>query len=296
MNLFKYENKKQKNYFEGWYFKWTDKESKHSYALIFAITKDVNDSHSFIQFYDASINKSFYYRYDSSEFKFDRESNKVHIKQNSISEDMIYFNESGYEISIDQSNHQRLNEYQKTNSAMGFLSKAPLECFQEVLYLESDVIYTMNGKKCNAIGYMEKTYGTNFPSKWIWLQSNHSEEKSKVSFSVGLVPVLFFKVKGFFLILNYQGKEERFGSFNLSRIKVKKIDDKYSLTIKKGSTRVNIIAKSNTHTTLIGPRKKGIMDLEVFESLDSTASIKVFKKGKLVFEDNYSHVGLELMY
>ena len=47
---------KNKNYFEGYYFKLVDKEEKHSFAFIPGIAFDKNKSgHSFIQWIDAEI-------------------------------------------------------------------------------------------------------------------------------------------------------------------------------------------------------------------------------------------------
>jgi hypothetical protein len=68
------------------------------------------------------------------------------------------------------------------------------------------------------------------------------------------------------------------------------------LTIRKGKTRIELTATTKHPVKLVGPRKNGKMDLDVFESLQATATIQVFRKNDLLFEDQYTQVGLELMY
>jgi tocopherol cyclase len=301
MNKFKFENKKSKNYFEGWYFRVTNSKTNDNYAFIFAITQDVNDPHSFIQSYNGKTNKSYYYRFDKKAFSYDKKTNTIHIGENYLNEQELYFKNDMITFHATSSNHQYLKRYQLNNSAMGFFSITPLECFQEIIFLDADVNFdiTTDGVLSTNTGksYMEKTYGTNFPKKWIWAQSNYSQNDSKISFSVGIVSLLFFRIKGFFLILYYQGKEERFGNFNFSRIDVEKIDETTNkIKIKKGRKLIELTVKTNSPIKIVGPRKKGIMDLDVFESINASASIKVYRKKVLIFEDSYTNVGLELMY
>jgi len=301
MNLFKYQNKKDKNYFEGWYFRFTDTRSKSNFAVIFALTKHKTDSHSFIQVLDAKAQKSYYYKFDMSEFSYDEATKTVSIGVNKLNVNELYLKTVDFTITSTTKEIQELQLYGKTKSAMGFLQNAPLECFQEVIFMEArstfKIVYPKRTFSGVGKSYMEKTYGRNFPKKWVWLQSNYGQKGSKLSFSVGLIPVLFFRVKGFFLILNYEGKEERLTSYNLSRVKVRILDEYSSmLIIKKGKTKVEIVFTSEDAVKLIGPRKHGLMSLDVFESITSKAGINVFKNSQLIYNDVYENVGVELMY
>lgn len=297
MKTFQFQNKKQTNYFEGWYYRLTDVSKDINIAIIFAITKDVHNPHSFIQYYNGIDKKAHYYTFDVDKFHFDDETNTVHIGDNYLSSTQIFVHTDDLELAANTSHRILLDRYQSSYSAMGLLSKAPLECFQEVIYLDGHVEYTYNGVSSTGKSYMEKTYGTNFPSKWIWLQSNHSTQGSSITFSVGLVPVLFFHVKGFFLIYRYNNVEHRYGSFNLSRIKINQIDEYNTVfTIRKRFHKIQITASTSHPVSLVGPRKNGIMDLSVLESLDATATMTVFHHNKQIFEDTYNQVGLELMF
>ena len=301
MKLFKFQDKKKRNYFEGWYFRFTDTSTNSNYAIIFAVTKNTNDPHSFIQIFDGVKNKSYYYRYAYNSFEFNSLKEVISIGENTLSVDSLRLETKDYKITCSINNHEYLAYYNNRQSAMGPLQHAPLECFQEIIYIEAKVTYQITDRKgmSNGTGkaYMEKTYGNNFPQKWIWAQSNHSENGSKFSFSVGLIPVLFFKAKGFFMVLKYNGHEERYASYNFSKTHIEELSDKTSkLTISKKSTRIELVVTSTNPIKLIGPKKNGVMDLDVFESITSTATIVIYKNDQLVFTDSYQNVGLELMY
>jgi hypothetical protein len=297
MKTFAFQNKKQKNYFEGWYVRFTDTDCDVKIAIIFAITKDVNDPHAFIQYYDNEEFENHYYRFDTSAFSYDSDTQTIRIGENVLSPNQVIVKTEKLDIKGQFLDVVPLQKYQGTTSAMGFLSHAPLECFQEVIFVDSSARFTINNLTYNGRSYMEKTYGTNFPKKWIWLQSNHSTNGSAISFSVGHVPVIKFYVKGFFLLLLIKGKEYRFGSFNFSRIIIEQSSEsETTIRIKRGWTTVELNAVTDEPVTLVGPRKNGIMDLDVHESITATATIKLYKRGKLIFEDTYTEVGLELMY
>jgi len=59
-----------KGYFEGWYYKFADKNGNHIGALIPGISLDVEgkQSHAFIQYIDDSGILSHYFRYDIKDF------------------------------------------------------------------------------------------------------------------------------------------------------------------------------------------------------------------------------------
>ncbi len=299
MNRFRFENKKKKNYFEGWYFRFTNNTTNENYALIFAMTKDKDNPHSFIQFYDGTKHTSKYYTFPLGDMKYDVLTNTVHIGKNTLSPKSCHFEDKDIIIDATVTDHISLVPYKNSDSAMGYLSKAPLECFQEVIYMNATANVIINEKgithKFSGNSYMEKTFGTSFPTKWVWMQSNFGRE-SIFSFSVGLVPVLFLKIKGFFLIFQYNHKEYRFSSYNFSKIKVDQKDKDVIISIYKGKNKVILKAKTSHPVKLVGPSKRGKMNLEVFESINSTCTLEFYENNELILSDKYHNVGLELMY
>lgn len=297
MKTFAFQNRKKTNYFEGWYIRLTDQPNRINIALIFAMTKDKEHPHSFIQYYDGTNKEAFYYEFPLEDFHYDYASDTIHIGENFLSLRQLYLSTSDVTVEAKTESLMTLQSYHGNQSAMGYLSKAPLECFQEIVYLDGKGTFTIDGTSYRGKAYMEKTYGTNFPKNWIWLQSNHSKHGSKLTFSVGLVPVLFFHVKGFFLIYHHNQQEYRFGSYNLSHITINQVShDTTTYTIRKRRTKIVITATTHKPVKLIGPSKNGKMNLDVYESLTATATMKVYRKNELIFEDEYTNVGLELMY
>ncbi|MFK5882963.1 MAG: tocopherol cyclase family protein [Candidatus Izemoplasma sp.] len=294
MALFTYQNKHKIDYFEGWYLRLIDESNNLNYAIIIGITKESSDAHSFIQIYDGTKLENHYYRYHLEDFSFS--GDKVRIKHNYLSKDALCIKEKGIDINIVINKQEKL----KAKSAMGFLSKLPLTCFQEVIFMDAQYHgeITIDEKKYNSTGksYMEKTYGNKFPTKWIWLQSNHFNKEVSFAFAYGLVPIAKWEAKGFFAIMHYKGKEYRFASYNFSRLKIiKKSETDLEFTIKRGRLRLEISAQILNNVILVGPGVNGIMNLDVKESLNSLVHIRFSKGNKVIFETTGTNVGLENM-
>jgi len=299
MNTFKYQNLKKKNYFEGWYQRLTDENSNVNYAIIFAITKDEHDSHSFIQVFDGVKNESKYYRFETSDFYYSKDT--VFIKENYLSLNSMYLKTEDLELNVLFNNSLLLKKHLKTNSAMSYLSRFPLECFQEVItldgYFKGELILNNELTHINGKTYLEKTYGSKFPSKWIWIQGNHFNKDVSLSFSHGLVPFLKWKIKGFIAIINHNGTEYRFATYNFSKMKiVSRSISQIEIVVKKGRYKLTINAKLVKPVKLVGPNKNGVMDLKVFESINSLATLTFTKGKKVIFDTMGRSIGFENMY
>lgn len=295
MNTFKYQDKKSKNYFEGWYTRFTTSKGEN-YAVIFAITKHISDAHSFIQVFKENDEKCQYLRFSKESFSYDYNNDKVTIENNSLSTSSLILRTKQIDMELHFSNQEFLSKHSGSDSAMGYLKHAPLECFQEVIFLQSNMsgYINFNGTKeeINGTAYMEKTYGDNFPKRWIWLQSNHNEDGNSISFSIGKIPVLFFTIKGFFILLKINGVLHRFSTYNLSRISIKN----GIIKIVRGTYKIILTPDSINPTTLVGPKKNGLMTLDVFESLGSNLKIEFYKGNKEIYKGSFTNVGSELMY
>lgn len=281
MKTFGYQDKKSRNYFEGWYFRFTDTVN---YAIIFAVTKNEEDPHAFIQLFNETMNKCIYERFELSSFSF--EDAVVSIGNNKLSMHHVHVNINDTIIDLNFILTNPLHE-----SAMGYLANAPLDCFQEVIYLDGLAKGTINKQETEGTIYIEKTYGNKFPKKWLWLQSNHSKNNSKISFSIGYIPFLFLTVPGWLLVIEYNGEIINFHSLAGARLKLKE----NGFTVKSRKYKIIVDYQKNIPIELVGPGKKAKMEIPVYESLTATARIKIFKHGKFVFVDEYTNVGLEIM-
>lgn len=298
MKKFAYRNLKTKNYFEGWYLRITDESKNINLAFIFALTKDVDDPHSFIQIYDGISLTNKYYRFDINEFKYQNKT--VFIKDNYLSLDKLYLNIEKFEINVSLEIIKNIKEKQYNKSAMSYMSKFPLECFQEVNILdgyfkgkikENNEVKFITGKT-----YLEKTYGNKFPQNWIWLQSNHFDKEAALTLAYGKIPFFKWRVKGFFSILNINGLEYRFASYNLSRLKINRVSDNtVELILKRGFHKLVLVAEMINPVKLVGPLENGKMNLSVFESINSLVTLTLYKRKKVIFESKGRNVGFELV-
>jgi len=292
MKTFIYQNKRETNYFEGWYFRFTNVSNKINYAVIFAITKNEEDPHSFIQVFDENLEECRYYRFSTSDFSYDYNQNVVQIGDNHLSENDIQVNTDYLKLNIKFEAPVSLETLSGSNSAMGYLSKAPLECFQEVIYLNGLGTGNVNNYEVNGKIYIEKTYGSKFPERWVWVQSNHSKNNSLLSFSVGKIPMFGLKLKGFLALYKTPHKLYRFYSGNLSSLSV----NKNRIIVRRGFTKLEIMIEQSSCIKLVGPNKKALMNLDVFESLTAKGNVKLYRFGRLIFEDYFYNVGYEYMY
>jgi tocopherol cyclase len=205
-----------------------------------------------------------------------------------------------YEIDISMEKSEEMTKKQLNKSAMSYMSNFPLECFQEVNiidgYFKGEIKDNNKTIKVSGKTYMEKTYGNKFPQNWIWLQSNHFDQKAALTFAYGKIPLLKWKVKGFFSILNFNGLEYRFASYNLARLKINKISPtKAEITLKRGFHKLILVAEMIDPVKLVGPLENGKMNLDVFESINSVVTMTLYKRNKIIFESRGRNVGFELV-
>jgi len=141
--------KKEKDFFEGWYFKIVDKDNLYKFAFIPGISlgKSSNEHHSFIQIVDGFDTKYNYLRFDKSDFKFDNSSTdfKIGVNSNIFSLDKINLNLKYDNRSI-KGNLLFKNIIKWKGSiinpgSMGFYNYLNfMECYSQVCALNGDIV------------------------------------------------------------------------------------------------------------------------------------------------------------
>lgn len=297
MKTFEYQNQKTKNYFEGWYLRIIDQTQGINRSIIFALTKDESDPHAFLQLFDANDEACEYIRYPLSEFRVDGDS--VFIGPNSISPAHILIDEASFACDFRISNPVTLTPQFGTQSAMGFVSYFPLQTAQEVVYLNATLQGSMrvrdNEVMVDGQTYIEKTYGHRFPPGHIWLQSAHFDvPDTYLSFSVGVLPLLGIKVKGWFAVLRHDKDEYRFAIYNLASLKItKSTPTEVELVIKRGRFRLEIQAKRSHWVKLVGPTDGARMTEDVLESIDATIGLNLYFNDALLLNTTGQLSGFE---
>lgn len=174
---FSYRGKKQHNYFEGWYTRLIDKDHNINLAIILAVTHYLEDPHAFIQLYNGVTLQNHYFKFDITDFSYHQD--KIKIGNNILSKEGIILDTELVKLDVQFENAIFLQSHFGFHSAMSYLYLAPLQCFQEINVLDGTYTGTITideQQKISGSYYIEKTYGTQFPNKWIWLQANQFDQ------------------------------------------------------------------------------------------------------------------------
>ena len=298
MNVFQFQQKKKQNYFEGWYTRLVDQEHNLNYAFIFAITTNEIDPHAFIQIFDGTKKTNKYIRYQLDEFHY--EDGVVYIQHNLLSMEKLYIRDGALEISATFKNSTMLKKHLGFQSAMRYMSLLPLVCSQEVIFLNGEFTGLFKDEtdtyRIKGTTYMEKTYGHRFPKKWIWIQSNHFDKDVLLSVGVGLIPLFGKLRKGFFGIIQYKQKEYRFSLYNFSKVSISEKHGNRVIIFKNRSYTLEIEVTNHDQVRLVGPTENAHMSLDVYESINASCTLKLYKGNTLLVESKGSYVGFENMY
>ena len=145
-------------------------------------------------------------------------------------------------------------------------------------------------------GYIEKDWGTKFPKSYLWCQTNSFGIKNTSLFlSVAEVPFKRMKINGFICVLLIDGKEYRFATYNLAKIKKIEMNGNIvSILIKKNMYQLYISINRRNSLKLIAPNSNGMKKI-INESLDSEVDVKLLKGNKLLFEASSLNAGLEIV-
>lgn len=294
MNLFNYVgHNKTKNYFEGWYFKAV--HDNHILAFVFGISLHENDPHSFIQIMDSNDNESHYFRFKVEDFYYNKDI--IRIKDNILSIHKLKVSIDDFQIDLNITPTANLKGIFCMKSVMGLFRYLPLPVYHEVIFMNSKVEGSIKTNSIdttiNGSGYMEKNYGTCFPKKWLWFQTN-TFKNYNASFVFAKANVIC--VEPFFCILNIGGDEFRFASYNGFNAKYLNNDDKIEVIIKKNNVYLKITVNRTPGQLIIAPIKNGKMQREIEESLTSTLTISLYENNKLIFQDEASNVSCENLY
>jgi hypothetical protein len=287
-----YHGQNKKDFFEGWYFKQVSADEKNSISFIPGVSLNENDSHAFIQVLylnEENQLKAYNIRYDLADFKTINEPFEVCIKDNYFSKNKIIINIETDEITI--KGEVSFGEIYPIKSTvlnpniMGIFSYIPnMECNHGIISMDHSLngSININMKIINldeGKGYIEKDWGSSFPEKYIWLQSNNFDQpRTSIFCSVAKIPFLNFAFKGFICNFVLDGKEYRFATYNLAKIIRNKIDkNSIDLIFKNRNNSLEIKAEIQNSKKLFSP-KNGEMKNTIKEGL--AGEVKVVLKDK----------------
>lgn len=305
--------KKNKKYFEGWYFKQVSADLKNSISVIPGITKDTYGIHAFIQtITNLNIDsgarlETHYYKFLIDDFKYNDEPFSLKIGKNTFRCDGIKLELLDDEYSIyGEINFSKFTKI-KTSlifpNIMGYYAYLPfMECYHGIVsmshYLEGALM--LNEEKIDfscGKGYIEKDWGTSFPKEYVWFQSNNFKNSdASIMCSVANVPFLGASFQGFICNLTLGGQEYRFASYNHSKLlKINYTEDSVNITMLKCNIKLEVSAKMYEVGILKAP-KNGAMNNAIKEGLSGIVDVKLIKKsGEILFKGIGNCCGIELV-
>ncbi|MBU0996953.1 MAG: tocopherol cyclase family protein [Firmicutes bacterium] len=304
--------KKKDHYFEGWYFKAVSSDELYSIALIPGVSINKIDPHSFIQLFisektekDVSL-QTYYFRFPLEDFNCEDTPFSVRIGNNLFSKEVVdidLFNENvRLKGCLKISGMEPIKTSLYSPNIMGpFGYLNFMECYHGVVSMNHQINGSLqyNNQEIsfkNAKGYIEKDWGKSFPSKYIWLQTNHFKESTtSLMLSYATIPLGALHFKGLIANMIIHEKEYRFATYNFSKIKITELkQDEVRLQIKKGRYKLFLHAKTEKQIELKSP-SNGLMINQIKEGLSGWIHIKLYESQKLIYEDTGCHSGIEIM-
>lgn len=300
------------NHFEGWYFKLVDSSEENAVAVIPGVSygSDKNESHSFVQVLDGRNSQSHYYRFSIDEFSSSTQEFEISIGDNKFSLSGLILNLKGKECSIQ--GELRLGSMipwpvrRLSPGAMGLFRFIPrLQCLHGILGFDHEVQggLSFDGRNIdfsNGRGYIEKDWGREFPSAWIWMQSNHFDERG-VSFTSSIASIPFGRSKftGLLAGLLYDGKIYQFTTYTRAKLSKPEISkNRVVFNIQSKRHLIEVEAKRAQGASLRSP-VDGLMTGRIIESLDSSIHLRFYEKKhaskELLFEGVGRNAGLEIV-
>lgn len=295
---------KNKNYFEGWYFKNTNK--KENISFIPGISINDNYKKSFIQV--ITNDSSYYINYNIDDFIFNFKPFYIKIGNNTFSKENIHIeikdNTQNLEIygELNYSDSKNIKTSFLSPNIMGPFSYIPfMECNHAILSMQNRIegLININNNKIdfnNGIGYIEKDWGCSFPKSYIWCQGNNFQ-KSNANFmlSIADIPFKILDFRGIICALIIGNQEFKFTTYNNTKIIKYYIDDNLlDITLKRDSYALNIKSKYNARLKLVAPIK-GKMEKNIFESITALITITLKKDNNIIFSDTSTNCGLEIV-
>lgn len=297
---------RERNFFEGWYFKIVSEDQKQKWAIIPGIFRGLGGSsrdEAFVQVLDGSTGRSWYHVYPVSEFQASETSFEVRVGDNHFSKASATLNlpQLKGEIAITSP----FNPWPVTLASpgiMGWYGLVPfMECFHGIVSFGHSLNGTLlvEGKEesfAGGRGYIEKDWGRNFPSGYIWLHSNHLNSNPLASLiaSAAIIPWLGKPFRGFILGLHHSSKLHSWTTYNGSKEELLRVDDSHiHWKVSGPSGELELKAERKRGGLLHAPLREA-MHQRVEETMDGVIEVHHTLAGKTLLKATATTSGMEV--
>lgn len=295
---------KTRKYFEGWYYKIINADESKAFAFIPGIAMDKNGvQQAFIQVLDGKKLTADYYKFEANQFIPAQGKFEVKLADNFFSKKKIELNLPTVKGELVFENQIPWSNSWLSPGIMGPFSFVPfMQCYHGILSMDHTIQGTLRIKEeeidfSNGRGYMEKDWGSSFPSSYIWMQTNHfSQPGISLKASVAKIPWLTSSFVGFIGGVWLHDQLIEFTTYNFTRLRKSFVDEKkVELVLENRKHRLEIFVHREATTSLASPIL-GFMDGRVEESMTAKIEVKLFDKRnqKVLLHDTGRHAGLEV--
>ena len=169
-----------------------------------------------------------------------------------------------------------------------------MECNHGILSLRHSITgqLEINGKTIsmnNGIGYIEKDWGTSFPSSYAWVQCNDFKEKAAVFVSAAKIPFCGSSFTGLIAVVYYKGKEYRFATYNGGKVLH---CNARGFHIQRGSWDLVVNISAGTGHPLQAP-VFGEMSRTIYERTSCSANFIFSCHGNIIFNLHSNNASFE---
>lgn len=298
---------KKPPFFEGWYYKLVDQPEQHRYAIIpgVFITENPAMNHAFIQVLNGS--EATYHQYPLEAFWSHREKFEVQIGESLFRADCISLNIHDEALTL--RGDLRFNSRVKwpvrlhAPGIMGWYGWIPfMECYHGVVSLDHLIAgaLTLNGQTVdftNGRGYIEKDWGQNFPSAYVWQQTNHFHAPgTSLTASIAMIPFYYTTFRGFIIGFWHHGQLFRFATYTGAVTDHLEITDhQVSWTVSDGKHRLEMVSQRGGEGGMLKAPFRTEMHKRINETMTATVHVRLTTRdGKTLFEGEGRNAGLEV--
>lgn len=288
----RFQNLRRKHYFEGWYFKQVSADEhtvlcfipgisvsggKRTYFLQVIVAENTGDgwkqTAAFLPVVDFQAQEEpFILLMDGN--RFQRDGMKVSLQAGELQ----------IEGELRFSGMMTPPGSVWAPTIMGPFSYLPgMECIHSVISISHGMqgALTIGGKRVDFTGgkgYIEKDWGSSFPKRYVWLQSNHFNGDTALFFSWADIPVLGMSFQGYIAHLYFRGKHYRYATYTRGSCQLQTKGQTAFVTLTNGSSELQITAKQMAGAQLRAPHQ-GQMVHTIKEGLYGTLSFTLKERG-----------------
>ncbi len=294
---------KDRNYFEGWYFKLVTADQRLAVAFIPGISYDnEGKGHAFVQFFNGTEGYARYHSFDTKAFKPSAKGFELQLGDNYFSESKILIDLPNVKGEISFENVTAFPSQWNRPGIMGWYGLVPfMQCYHGLgsmnhLILGQLSIDGVNTSFEGGKGYLEKDWGSSFPKAYVWTQSNHfvTDDQVSVMASVAHIPWMGRFFIGFLAVLWWKGEWFLFTTYTGAKHEIYQDKEEVILIFKDKRHKLRIKGRAAPGVALISPLH-GAMTGKVNESLGATLEVILYEEEKILLESMATTAGLELV-